>query len=336
VLEEPPQPRAHEVEAGVTEVGDDFQPAPGSRRLLKGGSAGSRSSSSGGGRWGGSSPTTYRAAGASYGYRGSTNAVSRGSSVVVVRRGYYGCYGCYYGCYGCGYRYRNCRSRSSCGHEQNQPVLNNLDRYELDIQFKTPVAGSPNWPMYIRFSDFTLWQPQPATGVYPKDLASYVTFFTSDGDDMENLASMCNILGWVFLVVSSVCLVVFSKFMTADHNTKAVRRPCTSHNTRPANPAMNYRPNAAPMPTAMPTAMPMAQPMATAMPMGTQMMPTAVPMAQGIAFPQNVNPIMQAYPAQAGGYPTAYPTAYPSPPRSPPADEPADEADEEPSHDKSV
>ena len=144
--------------ASVTEVDEDLRPheavvvpAPGSRRLLKGGSSGGSSGSparggaTGSGRWGTSSPTnrvvststprtyssggrTYYSSGRSYSYSTSSNAIPRSSRVVVVRRGYYGCYGCYYGCYSCGRPYRNCRSRASCSHTPEISTLNNLDR----------------------------------------------------------------------------------------------------------------------------------------------------------------------------------------------------------------
>ena len=66
--------------------------------------------------------------GRSYSYSTSSNAIPRSSRVVVVRRGYYGCYGCYYGCYSCGRPYRSCRSRASCSHTPEISTLNNLDR----------------------------------------------------------------------------------------------------------------------------------------------------------------------------------------------------------------
>ena len=61
-------------------------------------------------------------------------------AVTVIRRGYYGCYGCIRrscnNCYGCG-------SRNSCGHLQSQQLASSLDRYEL---ISSPFDSSAAYP----------------------------------------------------------------------------------------------------------------------------------------------------------------------------------------------
>jgi len=303
---------------GVRELVDkDFEPLPGSRRLLKGGSSSSSSSSSTA-RWGSTTPQTYRAPGSTYGYQRSSSAIVLGSSLIVVRRGHYGCYACSGSQYQA--QHSTCASRSACGHEESAPTTSDLDRYELDVSFETPSAGEWGtesyhaWPLRMQISSFTTWKPGL---VDSSPLSSYVTFFTADGDSDSGtsilvFASYGNTAGFLGLVAISFIFVFKRKRQDIKIKNTSGQAP------RPAPPAPPGQ--AAPMPT--PRAMPMAAeiPMATATEIPMWATPRAIPMAvpvQGmpvVPSPQIMMPMV--YPVQPVGM--AVPTAYPSPPQSPP------------------
>ncbi|KAL1508502.1 hypothetical protein AB1Y20_004603 [Prymnesium parvum] len=241
------------------EADDEFTPAPGSRRLLKGGSVGSRSGSSGTSRWGSSTPITVRAGSATsgaYTYRYSTAAVQSNSNILVVRRRYYGCYACFYGCLSC--RTSNCRSREECNDLQSVDTKANLDRYEIDFSFKTPAEGAVEWPLYLRIQNFTTYSSTTESSI-----SSYMTFYTADGDDSKLFSTILTQGGLIVIVLAIVisCCQCCKKSSTSAAKPRVPRVPPSAPSTS-VQPAIPMMPVATPVTVGVPVNanLPTAQP----------------------------------------------------------------------------
>jgi len=345
---------------------------PGSRRLLKGGSSGGssgsassggRSGTTGSSRWGSSSGsvsrTSYTAAAASstryssgghyyggrsyyavggYGYYGGYRPYSYfyGPSVILYTYPFYVVGYRSYGCYSC-CRYRGscgeCDSRKSCGQEDSTTSPFNLDRYEIDVSFKTPSEGSDQWPLTLRIYNATQFLKQGVsiggTGVSTTDQRLYFSFFTSDGDAMSTAQSWLLPIGWIGAIITLILMVCFKRsfFQTA---APVIRQQSMSSGMQVANSrAMPYVHNP---PTAYHHGV---QQVIAGQPMQMSAMPVAVPVYAGQpSYPQHASmPVAAPYPGQASmpvAYPTTYAnpyptaTAYPSNPPSPPTDLTAD------------
>jgi len=359
--------------------------SPGSRRLLKGGSSGGsssggvssggRSGTTGSSRWGSSSGsvsrTSYTAAASSstryssggyyyggrsyyavggYGYYGGYRPYSYyyGPSVILYSYPFYVVGYRSYGCYSC-CRYRGscgeCDSRKSCGNEDSTTSPFNLDRYEIDVSFKTPSESSEQWPLTLRIYNATQFLKQGVsiggTGVSTTDQRLYFSFFTADGDAMSAAQSWLLPIGWIGAVITLILMVCFKRsfFQAA---SPVIRQQTMSGGVQVAGArAMPYvhNPNQSQAYVHNPNQSQGAylqgvQQVIAGQPMQMSAMPVAVPVYAGQpSYPQQASmPTATAYPGQASmpvAYPTAYAnpyptaTAYPSNPPSPPTDLPA-------------
>ena len=187
----------------------DVVPAPGSRRLLKGGSlfgggGGPSSSSSRGFSKSGrtnayssgysrsSSRTSYSTSsyksyqpdgyytnpyggsyyggGRPYGYRYGYGGYRTSTSIYIVRPYHYGCYSCRrQTCHSCG----NCKTRRECKGEEAYTTAAQMDRYEfIDSKFKMQKA---RWPAFLVIHNATIFTSTPGAA------SAYVTFFRDAG-----------------------------------------------------------------------------------------------------------------------------------------------------------
>ena len=326
----------------------DVVPAPGSRRLLKGGYSsrgGTSSSSSRGfsktGRTSGyssgysrstsrtsystSSYSSYRAdgyysnsyggsyygGGRPYGYHYGYGGYRTSTSIYIVRPYYYGCYSCgRRTCHSCG----NCNTRRECNGEEAYTTAAPLDRYEfLDSKFKMQKA---RWPAFLVIHNATIFTSTPGAA------SAYVTFFR-DGSEPEAGA------GGVILALAYIafaCILLTCCWFQQQGKLKLRPEPVYAEQLQFVQPqvaqpqmmiqaaggypqaAGGYPQAVGGYPQAVGGMMPVAQPAPSAMAMAT-------------AYPQAVQPTMpgypQAVPMAQSGYPQAQ--AYPSAPASPPA-----------------
>ena len=292
-------------------------PAPGSRRLLKGGS-------SGGGGFGSSGSSSGSSSSRGFSTSGRTNAYSSGysrsssitsystSSYSSYRPGgyysssggsYYGGgrpygyrygYGGYrtstsiyivrpyfYGCYSCGRRTCNscgsCNTRRECNGEEPYTTAAPLDRYEF-LDSKFTMQKA-RWPAFLVIHNATIFTSTPGA------TSAYVTFFRDGGEPGKEGADAGGVILALAYLAFACILIACCCFL--DKGKIRIR------------PAGGY-PQAGWM-------TPAAQPM-------VQAYPQAAPMVQ--AYPQAAQPMVQAYP-QAAPMVQAYPSAPASPPDSP-------------------
>ena len=193
----------------------DVVPAPGSRRLLKGGSSGGLSSSSSSSRgfsrsgrtsayssgysrsssrtsYSTSSYSSYRAGGhytnsyggsyygggRPYGYRYGYGGYGTSTSIYIVRPYYYGCYSCgRRTCNSCG----NCNTRRECKGEEAYTTAAKMDRYEFigtasKQQFDSKFTmQKAQWPAFLVIHNATIFTSTPGAA------SAYVTFFRDSG-----------------------------------------------------------------------------------------------------------------------------------------------------------
>ena len=193
----------------------DVVPAPGSRRLLKGGSSGGLSSSSSssrgfsrsgrtsayssgysrsssrtsystssyksyqrGGHYTNSYGGSYYGGGRPYGYRYGYGGYGTSTSIYIVRPYYYGCYSCgTRTCNSCG----NCNTRRECNGEEAYTTAAKMDRYEFigtasKQQFDSKFTmQKAQWPAFLVIHNATIFTSTPGAA------SAYVTFFRDSG-----------------------------------------------------------------------------------------------------------------------------------------------------------
>ena len=330
----------------------DVVPAPGSRRLLKGGSSGGLSSSSSssrgfsrsgrtsayssgysrsssrtsystssyksyqrGGHYTNSYGGSYYGGGRPYGYRYGYGGYRTSTSIYIVRPYYYGCYSCgRRTCNSCG----NCKTRRECKGEEAYTTAAQMDRYEfIDSKFK---MQKDRWPAFLVIHNATIFTSTPGAA------SAYVTFFR-DGYEPEAGA------GGVILALAYIafaCILLTCCWFQQQGKLKL--RPEQVYGGQLHT---GWQPQVAQTQFAQPQ---VAQPQMMIQAAGGYpqaaggypqavggMMPVAQPapsaMAMATAYPQAVQPTMpgypQAVPMAQSGYPQAQ--AYPSAPASPPA-----------------
>lgn len=327
-------------------------PAPGARRLLKGGtssgggwgSSSSGSSSSGVGSRSGMSrsprasrsPTyrssgyyssggrSYYAGGRSYGYYYGGRSYYRGHNVIVVNRYGYGCYSCRRRtCYNCG----SCSSRRSCAATEATALANNYDRYELtDESFiRTPAEGG-NWPLTLTVHNATVFSPETARG----QESLYLTFYTDDGEAYRGGQDALLGIGYIIFFLHVCCLCVFwnqVKRYWDKHEAPNHRSPSTSTSELHVEHVGMQMPQAQPIPQAAQT---MLVPQAQPIPQAAQMMLVSIPpgvmpgQSLQVQSPSGVVFMVQVPPGVGPGAQIQVPVpapAYPSAPPSPPSAE---------------
>ena len=304
-------------------------PAPGSRRLLKGGS-------SGGGGFGSSGSSSGSSSSRGFSRSGRTNAYSSGysrsssitsystSSYSSYRAGgyysssagsYYGGgrpygyrygYGGYrtstsiyivrpyhYGCYSCGTRTCNscgsCKTRRECNGEEPYTTAAPLDRYEF-LDSKFTMQKA-RWPAFLVIHNATIFTSTPGA------TSAYVTFFRDGGEPGKEGADAGGVILALAYLAFACILIACCCF--SDKGKLRIRPaggyPQAGWMTPVAQPMVQAYPQAAPMVQAYPQA--------------------AQPMVQ--AYPQAAQPLVQAYPQAAQPMVQAYPSAPASPPDSP-------------------
>lgn len=250
----------------------------------------------------------YYMGGSPYSYSYGRHWYYTGAAFFIVSRYSYGCYSCY-GSYRTCYSCSGCNNRRDCSGGRSENTLASLfDRYEIDINFDLPAAGSDAWPLTLKVDNFTIFAPRKTASATPTQAANgYLTFVTSAGDTFESIGGFLSPVGWIATVFLSIIFVCKSRqlFPPSEARRFEAHRPsalafASAHGgvqlaSAPMQPvSYGQQVYAQPM-----------QPVAVAQPVGCQ--PVAMAVAQPMAYPGQGGVVypQQGYPGQGGGVPMA-------------------------------